>query len=411
MGVRDKSEHARKRKMISAGFAMTNVIRMQPAIDIALGEMIEELDEVVHQRQDGVKTGAKQSSKAGIVNLRTWMNFLTFDMIGLAGYGESMGFVKQGNDVATSQDRSGRQLYHTKAIEAFHSVSVFESMLGLWPEYLPRSRRLLWWTRAQRNGTAFIDMCVNKARRRLERGPPEAYKDLFGHYLTDRNNKELGLPFEELVTESNVILNAGSDTTATAMTNLLYLLMRDQTILHRLRAELDGAIAADTLIPTYVQVKGLPYLQACIEEGLRLRPPLSLGLPRKTVTMTNIAGHMIQPGVTVSVPTWSLHHNESLFPDASTFKPERWLADDTENLKSYVTPFSQGPRACIGRNLAYLEQLVSIPTLVRRYDFILSQADWELPVLDRHVANPGDFPVTVRFRQREGSGQLSNSEC
>lgn len=179
------------------------------------------------------------------------------------------------------------------------------------------------------------------------------------------------------------------------MTNILYLLIKNNDVLRKLREELRQALGEEVLIPEYDQVKDLPYLKACIDEGLRLRPPLSLGLPRKTAEETVIAGHVIKAGVTVSVPTWSLHRNPELFPEPDVFRPERWLENDIENLKKYVMPFSQGPRACLGRNLAYLEMLVIIPTLIRRYDFTFAEKDFVLPALDRHVANPGDFPIHV----------------
>ena len=192
VGTRSRSEHSRKRKMISSGFAMTNVVQMQPAINKVVHEFLSTLDRYA------------KSSPTESLNLRTWMNLLTFDIIGVAGYGESMGFVRQKSDWAPAQSRDGKNNYQTQAIEPFHEVSVSESILGLWPEYLPTSRRLLWWTEPQRHGTAFIDMCIKKLRDRVARGPPSDYKDLFGHYLTDRHEKTLSLPFEELVTESNV---------------------------------------------------------------------------------------------------------------------------------------------------------------------------------------------------------------
>lgn len=178
--------------MISAGFAMTNIVQMQTEINKIIREFMDVLDEQT------------SSPAATQLNLRVWMNLLTFDIIGMAGYGESMGFVRQGHDWAPAQSRDKKQNYQTQAIEPFHEVSVLESILGLWPEFLPTSRKMLWWTRPQRHGTAFIDMCIKKLRERLERGPPSGYKDLFGHYLTDRGGKQHELPFEELVTESNV---------------------------------------------------------------------------------------------------------------------------------------------------------------------------------------------------------------
>ena len=178
--------------MISAGFAMSNVVQMQADIRKVIQEFLCVLDE------------QPKSVKRPALNLRVWMNLLTFDIIGVAGYGESMDFVRHGHDWAPAQSRDGKCNYATQAIEPFHEVSVLESILGLWPEYLPTSRRLLWWTKPQQHGTAFIDMCIKKLRARLARGPTLAYKDLFGHYLTDRTGKEHKLPFEELVTESNV---------------------------------------------------------------------------------------------------------------------------------------------------------------------------------------------------------------
>lgn len=183
------------------------------------------------------------------------------------------------------------------------------------------------------------------------------------------------------------------------MTNILYLLIKNQSTLGKLREELDTNLGEET-IPSYSSVKDLPYLNACINEGLRLRPPLSLGLPRKTTSDTIIAGYTIKAGTTVSVPTWSLHHSQDLFADADSFVPERWLEDNIDDLKKYVMPFSQGPRACIGRNLAFLEMLVIIPTLIRKYDFTFERSDFELEALDRHVANPGDCPVHVRNRKQ-----------
>ena len=186
------------------------------------------------------------------------------------------------------------------------------------------------------------------------------------------------------------------------MTNILYLLIKHDKVMAKLRKELDETLEQDSVIPNYDQVKDLPYLRACIEEGLRLRPPLSLGLPRKTLVETTIAGHVVKANTTVSVPTWTLHHNEQLFQNADAFIPERWLEPDIDNLKKYVMPFSQGPRACIGRNLANLEIFVIIPALVRRYNFAFTDPDFILPALDRHVANPGDCPITVRFRGSAG---------
>jgi cytochrome P450 len=60
---------------------------------------------------------------------------------------------------------------------------------------------------------------------------------------------------------------------------------------------------------------------------------------------------------------------------------------------------SVGPRACIGRNLAYFEQQILVATLIHRYDFEMLSPDFELPVIERLNANPGAFWVKVSRRK------------
>jgi cytochrome P450 len=51
----------------------------------------------------------------------------------------------------------------------------------------------------------------------------------------------------------------------------------------------------------------------------------------------------------VEVPTWSIHHDESIFDEPFAFKPERWLGDDAEELAKHHFVFSIGPRMCAGK--------------------------------------------------------------
>lgn len=103
------------------------------------------------------------------------------------------------------------------------------------------------------------------------------------------------------------------------------------------------------------------------------------------------------------MPTYTFHHNPTLFPDPWTYRPERWLEDTPEaaNLRKYVMPFSQGPRACLGRNLAYLEQQLVIASLVYNYDWQFESDDFVLPIVERFNQNPGDMFVKISHRRFE----------
>jgi cytochrome P450 len=58
--------------------------------------------------------------------------------------------------------------------------------------------------------------------------------------------------------------------------------------------------------------------------------------------------------------------NETHFPNAQTFEPERWLAQDVD--KQASTPFGSGPRTCPGRYLALLEIKVAVAMLLSRFE-------------------------------------------
>ena len=118
------------------------------------------------------------------------------------------------------------------------------------------------------------------------------------------------------------------------------------------------------------------YLRACIDEALRLCPPLPMPLPRKVLSGGLIVdGRAFPAGTTVGVPTYALHHSGVHFPDPFAFNPSRWLVSDgtseeaVQLARDAFVPFSIGPRACIGRGVALLELYVAIARAVWLYDW------------------------------------------
>ena len=101
---------------------------------------------------------------------------------------------------------------------------------------------------------------------------------------------------------------------------------------------------------------GCRYLRACVEEALRMAPGVPGYLVRESGRDGVIDGHIIPARANVGVPGWTKHRDPAVFPEPQVFKPQRWLTDSDEELRrlrSAHFPFSYGPRACIGKNLAY----------------------------------------------------------
>ncbi|KAH6667786.1 cytochrome P450 [Halenospora varia] len=181
----------------------------------------------------------------------------------------------------------------------------------------------------------------------------------------------------EIVAEISIMMNAGSDTTAIAMNNAMCLLLANPACLTKLRAELDAVIdPSDVTIP-YDKVRHLPYLHACLDEALRLYPPTTFGLPRRTpFEGAPILGDFIPGDTSVSISAYVAHRDPKVFPEPDEYRPERWLGDDAKELQAAFIAFSTGARGCIGRNISYLEQTVLLASVVHRFEFALPHEGW-----------------------------------
>lgn len=264
---------------------------------------------------------------------------------------------------------------------------------------LPITRKLLSWHPYKRAGADYENIIYHNTKHRLR--DPAAGDDIFSKLLKDSKGADLNLAAGDILAECSVLMNAGTETTTAAFTNTLYLIYKHPQVLEKLRGELDAACGPEE-ISSYEILSQLPYLRACIEESLRVRPPSSFGLPRVVPEGGRmIAGQFVDGGVIVSVPTYSLLRDEEAFDQPDQFIPERWLTEDKEKrdrmMKSHL-PFSVGPRACIGRNIAYYEQMLVISTLIRWFEMDIP-TDFELQTIERFNSNPGE--LFVRARRRE----------
>ena len=149
---------------------------------------------------------------------------------------------------------------------------------------------------------------------------------------------------------------AGADTTAIAINSILYHLMRDPASYEKLTAEIDAAVADGTLsMPaTYAEAVKLPYLRACINEGMRLHPSVGLTMPRLIPAGgATISGFHFPAGYRVGVNGAVVHYDKDVFGlDADNFNPDRWIEGNTVRMDKTMIQFGAGPRTCIGKNVS-----------------------------------------------------------
>ena len=381
--ARVKTEHQRKRKMLAHVFAQKTIANLEPVISDTITVLVAQID--------------KSVVEGNAINMRRYLNFFTIDVFSRLLYSESLGCLERGNDMVTAETEDGKT-YQVPFIKSLHDATIINTVLGMEAPLLGVTRRLFSWHPYKQAGADYDNIIYHNAAKRLRN--LDAEDDVFSKLLTNNKGESVGLPLGEILAESSVMMNAGTDTTTAALTNAIYLLYKHPKILARLREEVDGATGT-TETPSYEIVSQLPYLRACVEESLRVRPASSMGLPRVVPKGGRvIAGQFIDEDVTVSVPTYSLLRDPSTFEKAEEFIPERWLTtdDNKQKMNKAHLPFSTGPRACIGRNIAYFEQLLIITTLVKSFDFEFKTPDFQLKTIERFNSNPDELVLKCRRR-------------
>ena len=351
--ARDKAEHQSKRKMLAHVFAQKTIANLEPVIADTIGTMALQVDRFAVEQKP--------------INLRRYLNYFTIDVFSRILTSESLGCLERGDDTVTASDVSGRT-YQVPFIKSLHDATHINTILGFEAPLLPVTKKLFSLHPYSKAGADYENIIYHLASKRLSNTMLDS-DDIFSKLICNNKNEPLNLPLGAILAESSVMMNAGTDTTTAALTNTIFLLYKHPNILAALRTELDEAYGNTITIPSYSTLSELPYLRACVEESLRLRPASTMGLPRVVPEGGRlIAGKFVPGNTTVSVPTYTLLRDPVAFgPDPETFRPERWLVNEPEEKARMAKahfPFSTGPRACIGRNIAYFEQVLMIATLV-----------------------------------------------
>jgi cytochrome P450 len=164
-----------------------------------------------------------------------------------------------------------------------------------------------------------------------------------------------------------LLIQAGADTTGTALGSILRFLVTDPAAFARVRAEMNLA-EEHGLLSQPIQFeetrKHLPFFVACIKEGLRLNPPAPNLFPRVVPEGGKVIdGHFIPAGTDVTSHAYTVQRNPSFYEDANEFKPKRWMEDEKRSfeLEAAQFTFGVGPRVCLGKDIALMEIYKLLP--------------------------------------------------
>ena len=169
---------------------------------------------------------------------------------------------------------------------------------------------------------------------------------------------------DELMT----LLLAGHETTANALTWAWYLLSMNPETEKRLGEELDAVLGGRA--PTVKDMPSLEYTNAVFTEAMRLYPPAWI-LGRQALEDCVIGGYPLHRGSILIMSQYVMHHDPRYFDSPKEFRPERWTKEMKAGLPKFAYfPFGGGPRSCVGEPFAWMEGVLLIATIARRWRFV-----------------------------------------
>ncbi|OAP62347.1 hypothetical protein AYL99_04550 [Fonsecaea erecta] len=389
----DRQLHAARRKLLNNAFSE----RAMNSLDKYMLERIRDWCAYLGQARDDNDDDAKPEKPAATWgkerDMGQWSTLLTIDVLGELCFGASFNAMKTGAcyimDLLLSSARFQQQVSFIPIREVLFPFMKPAPLTRI--GRLIGSQNLLNKVRFRQDVAVYVEKRFAVEKADADKAEEDKRRDFF-YYLLHAKDPSTGDRFQpkDLVGEAALLIGAGSDTSSTAMSGLFFYLVRDPRALARLQAEVRAAFTDVEEIRYSAKLTGLPYLRACIDEAMRMTPPVPGLLDRLVLAGgARIDGHDIPAGTTVGVPIYAIHHNERYFPRSYTYLPERWLAGEAssrvagfavtptsvEVAKSAFHAFSSGPRGCVGKNMAYMELLTAVARAMFLYDVRLKPGD------------------------------------
>jgi len=413
--TRDRADHARKRKIVSHIFSQKNVLEFEPIARLYIEQFLKQWDRLYDAAAKG-GSGTEGQGWQGHdgrlwMDCLPWYNYLAFDIIGDLAFGSPFGMVLKAKDsapVAVSQ-KDAMKSYGTEgkpevieipAVQILNDRGEFSASMGvLPPAWRPYVRLLPWYRKGSKAVKNLAGLAVAAVAKRLT--TPTDRVDLLSKLQQGRDDEGNLMGTAELTAEALTQLIAGSDTTSNSSCAITYYLARYPEVQEKLQKELDEALGEERdIVTTYEQVKQLPYLDAVINEALRIHSTSAIGLPRVAPEGgLTINGIHFPQGAVLSVPTYTIHRDKKAWgDDVDVFRPERWFERDHATIQKAFNPFSFGPRACVGRNLASMELLIIISSILSRYHFVLADPDQPLATREGFLRKPVECRVGIKRR-------------
>ncbi|KAI1130913.1 cytochrome P450 [Nemania abortiva] len=357
----DRQKHRERRKLVGKSITDKAMRAFEPT-------MLEQIDIFIEQIRLALssKSGSKGPQH---VNMTDLTGRLGADIVGHLAFGYAMN---------TQTDLTNRFVLRALAVGSYLN-NVYMQLPMLKKLGLDNLLILLSSFGSRTKYKNLLQKMIKERRSQESHAKNDLYSFIVDHL--DHDGSKNGIKTSEMWSEALFFFPAGGDTTKTALSALFFYLAHHRDVYDKLAAEIRQTFEDEASIRGGPLLASCRYLRACIDEALRMSPPVSGTLWRELYSSELdkgpfiVDGHVIPPGTQVGVSFYALHHDEKYFDDPFTFRPDRWLTEDRDALNrmnSAFNPFSIGARGCAGKAMAYLETSLVLAKTIWRFDFKLA---------------------------------------
>lgn len=264
------NDHRRYRRALAPAFTTEALMRQEPLINTYVDLLLQKLSEIARSSEPSA-------------NMANWYSMVSFDIFGDLCYGENFGGLEMGHKSPWIQAISD-----TKPVIALSVIPYISKLL------------LHWYLTAEQRDSLRVSqqMTTDATLKRIQNEEFNARGDIMSFLLRSRNDAK-GLNDYEMCCNVDTIMGAAVDTTVIGLAGVTYCLVRHPDALERCTREVREAFdKQDDICFKEINTK-LPFLLACIDEGLRLYPPTPIGLWRRTLPgpPTTISGYEVPENV------------------------------------------------------------------------------------------------------------------
>ncbi|GAM82501.1 hypothetical protein ANO11243_004820 [Dothideomycetidae sp. 11243] len=390
--VIDKAQHARKRRLVSQGLSTKSMKELE-------GPVIESIE--VMCKQLLASKGTTKDGWSDAKDMSEWSSYLTVDVMGAMVFSKRFGLM---------ENTENRWLKDAVAMASRNKYAC-----GFMPWLIQSGFDTIIWPKLTDFRMRLKAFSTEQLMQRFARKDDDSLHDIF-HFIMKAKDPESGESFtqQELGSEANLMVSAGGDTTSTAMASTFYFMTKYPETLEKATREVRAAFSSvDSIVPG-TALNNCTYLRACMDESMRISPPVPSALMREAlVGGVTINGHTFPAGTDLCVPAFVIHRNSKYYPDPLAYKPERWISasgkeEKEESIRvaqAAFCPFSIGPRSCVGRAMGYLEMSVALARVLYLMDFrrlpgstLGEDHDGTYAMLDGFVAEK--YGPMIQFRAR-----------